>query len=47
MVIAALVSFGLLLAAWIAAPDRPRRTPDAGHAPAEVAAAEVAEPIAA
>jgi hypothetical protein len=26
MVIAALVSFGILLAAWIVAPDRPRTT---------------------
>ena len=41
MVIAALVSFAILLVAWIAAPDRPRAA-----APVAVVRAE-AEPIAA
>ena len=33
MEIAALVSFGILLVAWIVAPDRPRATPPVVEAP--------------
>jgi hypothetical protein len=42
MVIAALVTFAILLVAWIVAPSAPRSTP----AP-EITMPEVAEPIAA
>lgn len=36
MVIAALVSFAILLVAWILAPDRPRRAVEVSAIPAEV-----------
>ncbi|HEX2844756.1 MAG TPA: hypothetical protein VHP64_05850 [Candidatus Limnocylindria bacterium] len=36
MVIAALVSFGILLVAWIVAPDRQRTAPAIEIVPAEV-----------
>jgi hypothetical protein len=42
MVIAALVTFAILLVGWIVAPGAPRSRPTA-----EVAATELAEPIAA
>lgn len=45
MVIAALVSFALLLAAWIVAPDRARRAPEPRIT--DLQPSEVVEPLAA